>query len=48
MGTEIPSPPGYPLLGNVNALDPEHLLESQLHLADVYGTIARLCIRLVS
>ena len=37
MGTQVPSPPGIPLLGNVNSLDPENLLESQLHLLDVYG-----------
>ena len=37
MGTEIPSPPGLPFLGNINALDPENLMASVEHLADIYG-----------
>ncbi|MCJ1393970.1 hypothetical protein MMC18_006847 [Xylographa bjoerkii] len=37
MGTPIPQPPGLPLLGNIRDLDPENLLVSILHLADIYG-----------
>ena len=42
MGTPIPSPRGLPFLGNVNDLDPENLLASQLRLADIFGPVYKL------
>ncbi|MCJ1400318.1 hypothetical protein MMC11_003523 [Xylographa trunciseda] len=42
MGTPIPQPPSLPLLGNIRDLDPENLLNSILHLADIYGPIFKL------
>ena len=42
MGTPIPSPAGLPILGNVFDFDPENLLGSQLHLADIYGPAYKL------
>ena len=37
MGTPIPQPPGYPLLGNIKDIDPENLLASIEHLVNIYG-----------
>ena len=39
MGTPIPQPPGYPLLGNISEIDPENILVSLDHLVDLYGTL---------
>ncbi|KAF6828429.1 bifunctional p-450-like protein [Colletotrichum plurivorum] len=39
---QIPEPAGLPLLGNINAIDPEFPLGSMTALADQYGEIYRL------
>lgn len=36
---EIPSPPGLPLLGNINDINPEFPLGSFLNLAEKYGKL---------
>ncbi|KAF1929899.1 fatty acid hydroxylase [Didymella exigua CBS 183.55] len=38
----IPSPHGYPIVGNVLDIDPEHPNESLAHIAAVHGPIFRL------
>lgn len=38
MGTPIPAPPGLPLLGNINDVDPEDSMASLMHLVELYGT----------
>ncbi|POS72529.1 bifunctional P-450/NADPH-P450 reductase [Diaporthe helianthi] len=38
----IPQPPGLPLLGNINDINPEFPLGSMLNMADKYGEIYRL------
>ncbi|KAL1844507.1 hypothetical protein VTK73DRAFT_2395 [Phialemonium thermophilum] len=38
----IPSPPGLPVLGNINDIDADFPLGSMLNLADKYGPIYRL------
>ncbi|KAI9875940.1 MAG: hypothetical protein M1830_007702 [Pleopsidium flavum] len=42
MGTPIPAPPGLPLLGNINDVDPENSIASLMHLAELYGPIYKL------
>lgn len=34
---EIPSPPGWPLIGNVTDIDPDVPLSTFLRFADQYG-----------
>ncbi|KAI3395136.1 hypothetical protein diail_1751 [Diaporthe ilicicola] len=38
----IPQPPGLPLLGNINDINPEFPLGSMINMADKYGEIYRL------
>ncbi|KAK6581220.1 hypothetical protein PZA11_005911 [Diplocarpon coronariae] len=42
MTEPIPGPPGLPLLGNINDLDPAHSMASLGNLADTYGPIFKL------
>ncbi|KAG4412171.1 hypothetical protein IFR04_014690 [Cadophora malorum] len=42
MTEPIPGPPGLPLLGNINDIDPADSMASLLRLADTYGPIYRL------
>ena len=37
MTEPIPSPPGWPIVGNITDLDAEFPLGSLVHLADLYG-----------
>lgn len=37
MSTPIPGPPGIPLLGNINDVDPAEAIVSLGRLADTYG-----------
>lgn len=39
MGTPIPTPPGLPLLGNINDVDPENSIASLRYLAELYGMV---------
>lgn len=41
MTEQIPSPPGWPVVGNVTDIDAEFPLGSLVHLADLYGTFPR-------
>ncbi|KAJ4401361.1 hypothetical protein N0V91_008025 [Didymella pomorum] len=38
----VPSPRGYPIVGNVMDIDPEHPNESLAHIAAIYGPVFRL------
>jgi cytochrome P450/NADPH-cytochrome P450 reductase len=40
MSQPIPGPPGLPLLGNINDLDPTDGLASLIRLADTYGILS--------
>lgn len=37
MSTPIPGPAGWPLLGNVNDIDPDVPIKSLMDIADKYG-----------
>ena len=37
MAESIPQPPGLPLLGNVNDIDPQNGMRSLRHLSEKYG-----------
>lgn len=39
MTEPIPGPPGLPLLGNINDIDPADSMASLLRLADTYGKL---------
>lgn len=39
MAEPIPSPPGLPLVGNMYDVNPEDMLVSLVHLAEVYGML---------
>ncbi|KAG9728506.1 hypothetical protein KCU59_g13754, partial [Aureobasidium melanogenum] len=42
MSTPIPGPAGWPLLGNVNDIDPDVPIKSLMDIADKYGPIYSL------
>ncbi|KAH0412004.1 hypothetical protein KCU90_g18208, partial [Aureobasidium melanogenum] len=42
MSTLIPGPAGWPLLGNVNDIDPDVPIKSLMDIADKYGPIYSL------
>lgn len=39
----IPQPPGLPLLGNINDINPEFPLGSMMNMADKYGVCLLWC-----
>lgn len=39
----IPQPPGLPLLGNINDINPEFPLGSMINMADKYGVCSLMC-----
>lgn len=40
--SEIPGPPGLPLIGNANAVDPNNSIASLIQLSELYGKSPRL------
>ena len=39
MSAPIPQPPGYPILGNIDTVDPSNAMLSLVHLAEKYGKL---------
>lgn len=48
MSTPIPGPAGWPLLGNVNDIDPDVPIKSLMDIADKYGHYFIICQTIVT